>query len=861
MLYSVDEISTLLAEDAGIKDKDAVVQFAQAHTIKLASERFDIPRSTIRAWLKEQKIPSRPVYNSPGQGRKITYSRDLDLQIAEHVRSLIAEGKRVTVQDMCTYARKLVQQENPDFTASTGWAQRFLSRNKIDLNSQASKKPSAKHGGNSDSTTENRGRPLSYSTDTDNHIAEWVRSRTEKGEAISNSELRKYARDLVCKENPSFTGSASWAQNFLLRHRLKFTSYLTHTCNDKPKSSPQPSSSPDINITIPNIQYITSSVAGSGDNQVTSTTSTAAYTSSVEDTVNSILLASENLPVDGHLTQAQAAATLALSELTSDPALVDLLNSTQDSASFNHASLDASGNQLAYLNQLTELVGTSSVTASQSLLTGVFPQSPQPAQTSSMVHDTDINVVGYGTRPLSYLKETDQALATWVKEQQQVGHKVTFASLRAYAKKLISPENSHFNASVGWVTPFLLRHNLDLKLNAKKGRQTRKTLNPRKLQAKEEEEVVDVTNEDEEEEPTEEATPMEESEIEIQSLGMIPQLMEQLSEEGERGLEQLVPPAKATDQATPLSKRTKSGCRSRHTLAEKLEVVRLMREFNVAGHYVSRMLGIANSTLSGWIKLVDQKGEELEALSVNTKRSNRMGQGRPLSYSREKDDAIAAWVRQQQELGISVSSSDLCGYATNIIVSENPGFVASVGWKHKFLQRHSLQLLRGDKTMPSEEQHTVPLPVQTEEVCTDDFAPEVEEVCVVEKTYPDAIEDQLVKWTKDGVAENGRLSLGAFCKHAEDLILPFDNMFVATLGWAFRFLHHHNIFLDPKTSLDVSRKRTSSSLPPASITPKKPNLSVSMAAVASAMGISPESLTVSSATSNLCEAILSRRCS
>ena len=44
----------------------------------------------------------------PGQKDNLLYSRELDLQIADHVRLLLAEGKRVTVQDMCTYARKLV---------------------------------------------------------------------------------------------------------------------------------------------------------------------------------------------------------------------------------------------------------------------------------------------------------------------------------------------------------------------------------------------------------------------------------------------------------------------------------------------------------------------------------------------------------------------------------------------------------------------------------------------------------------------------------------------------------------------------------------------------------------------------------
>lgn len=51
-------------------------------------------------------------------------------------------------------------------------------------------------------------------------IVEYVRNRQSVGHVITNSELRKYAKQLVNKENSNFTASASWAQNFLLRHKL-----------------------------------------------------------------------------------------------------------------------------------------------------------------------------------------------------------------------------------------------------------------------------------------------------------------------------------------------------------------------------------------------------------------------------------------------------------------------------------------------------------------------------------------------------------------------------------------------------------------------------------------------------------------
>lgn len=118
------------------KNKDTIIAFAQAYSADLAAERFGVPRSTIRAWMKSENLPLKPVFNTPGQGRKITYSRELDQKIADWVKGILVRGERVTVQDICQYARGLVQQENPDFTASTGWAQRFLTRHKIDLGSQ-----------------------------------------------------------------------------------------------------------------------------------------------------------------------------------------------------------------------------------------------------------------------------------------------------------------------------------------------------------------------------------------------------------------------------------------------------------------------------------------------------------------------------------------------------------------------------------------------------------------------------------------------------------------------------------------------------------------------------------------------------
>ena len=751
--------------------------------------------------------------------------------------------------------------------------------------------------------SDSRGRPLSYSAETDNKIAHWVKSHTEKGLPVTNSELRKHAKGIVIKENANFTASASWAQNFLLRHKL---SLQPNTPLDPQKSSNIPAQgqgqqtagilvegATTSSTTMPLQITSISSVAKTGSFQLQDASAslpgrstvvasssatplppaplfTGGGASATDDPVTSTLaLLTGEAGDPNQLTQSQAAALASLTELTGDAAsLVDLLNSAQEAAAadasmaFTQTPLDSSAGQSIYLSDL--MVPTSSITAEGQ-------QQPSLGSLSHplLPHSVDTEVIHTCSRPLSYTKETDVALANWVKEQQAAGHKVTFASLRSYAKKLVSAENPHFNASVGWVTPFLLRHNLDLKINDKR-RPTRKPTTPRKLQAKGEELLVQeggATSSDEPRVDSDVTTEILDSSA-TGGLTIAPGVTEtilsteqlsqaavntpvsltgnpavatsatgipQLQESGPLAMEEFLPPVK----------RIKMGMRTRHTLAEKLEVVRLMKQYNLAGHYVCRMLGIANSTIAGWVKLVEQKGAELEALSANRKRSNRSGQGRPLSYSRDKDEAIARWVCQQQEMGVQVTAADLTNYATSVIGAENANFVASVGWRHKFLQRHGLQLSKADKSAPQEDQHSIPIAVQTEEVCTDEFNPDA-----LDKLYPDDLDLQLVEWVQAKVAENGSLSVQVLCRRAEEVIIPVNPVFVGTLGWALKFLYRHNLFLDPKpVNADLPRKRSSFGDGSESITPKKQTPTA-------ALGVQAESVTVSPSTGNLCEALL-----
>lgn len=853
-----------------------------------------------------------------GQGRKISYSKEKDQAIADHVKELLGKGERVSVQYLCSHAKCIIQEDNPHFIASTGWAQRFLLRHGIDLGNQRSKRDAANKSESGQSPSDSRGRPLSYSSETDKAIAEYVRSRQAEGQVVGNSELRKYAKERVLKENPNFTGSASWAQNFLLRHKLSLHSLPD--AKETPVSPPLALSSitaalssesplgPAAEITPTSVSPVLADPTVSVSD--TSVGVGADYTpdSSSDDPMKTALaiLTGDNIDT-AILNPAQAAALQStLSELTSDTVtLVDLLNSAQQiqehtggegAVALITQGLDSPAGNTLYLG----LPGTSeafNVGLTGAAATQVNPNTQTPTNASLLriaALRSEFEPLQAASRPLSYTKETDQALANWVQEQQAAGKKVTFASLRAYAKKLVSSENPNFNASVGWVTPFLLRHNLDLSVNKKK-KQPRKTSTPRKVEPSESSSedmgekllesvetvplplqhpgaqvvgetggtpVLIVDMNDTHSTPTATEPSLEGAPCVNMEVSQLGNLQEAPIPQGN-----LVPSHQnvprpmdtsilgAVEHTVPkfLSPMRKvKGQRVRHTLSEKLEVVKLMREHNMAAHYVCRMLGIANSTLAGWIKLVQQKGPELETLSTNKKRANVSGQGRPLSYSKEKDEAIARWVRSQQELGVQVTPSDLAKYATSVIGEENSNFTASTGWQQKFLVRHNLQLTpkAGEKTPLVEDQQNIPAPVQTEEVVTHSLSSSL-----LEKPYSDEIDQQLVQWVRENVADNGSLSVQMLCRKAEELVVDHNPMFVATLGWAFKFLHRHNLMLDPKPTMSVidgapptpSRKRGPDSTDQNYLsTPKK----------LCPAHIEGQDISVSPSTGNLCEALL-----
>ncbi len=241
-------------------------------------------------------------------GRRLSYSAEKDDSIAHHVRDCQARGEKVTTQQLCAYAKSVVQRENPSFSASSGWAQRFLVRHSLDV-------------GRRKSTDQSKGgRPLSYSVATDNQLADYVRSRISEGQVFTNSELRRHAKDVVTKENPNFTGSASWAQNFLHRHKISLQS-MAYDSTDS--------------TLLPTTTSLSDNPIGPAA-EITPTSSHHGLYSdpSQDETMKAALaiLAGENIDPD------------ALTDMTSDPvSLVDLLTSAQQLHSDQGGSLITPG--------------------------------------------------------------------------------------------------------------------------------------------------------------------------------------------------------------------------------------------------------------------------------------------------------------------------------------------------------------------------------------------------------------------------------------------------------------------------------------------------------------------------------------
>ena len=73
-------------------------------------------------------------------------------------------------------------------------------------------------------------------------------------------------------------------------------------------------------------------------------------------------------------------------------------------------------------------------------------------------------------------------------------------------------------------------------------------------------------------------------------------------------------------------------------------------------------------------------------------KGNRSGTGRPLTYPKEAENELVAWVVQLLDVHMLASVLALQEKTKKVIRPHSPSFGASRGWVEKFLARHQLSL-------------------------------------------------------------------------------------------------------------------------------------------------------------------------
>ena len=109
------------------------------------SERYDIPRSTIFSWekqlrMKNRKVPvaARGLHLRSGSGRKLSYPKEVDEEIAEWILIRRDAHLPVSTELVKAKAKLLIKPHNPQFRASKGWLEKFLSRHSLSMRARTS---------------------------------------------------------------------------------------------------------------------------------------------------------------------------------------------------------------------------------------------------------------------------------------------------------------------------------------------------------------------------------------------------------------------------------------------------------------------------------------------------------------------------------------------------------------------------------------------------------------------------------------------------------------------------------------------------------------------------------------------------
>ncbi len=123
-----------------LRQKQKVADYARMHGVRPAAAHFGMHRKNIQRWLREriEEVKGKKRKNRKGQGRKISYPREVD----ENILGWFLEKRdlqlAVSTEMLKQHARAVVSQVNPAFKASDGWAQKFMRRHNLVLRARTS---------------------------------------------------------------------------------------------------------------------------------------------------------------------------------------------------------------------------------------------------------------------------------------------------------------------------------------------------------------------------------------------------------------------------------------------------------------------------------------------------------------------------------------------------------------------------------------------------------------------------------------------------------------------------------------------------------------------------------------------------
>ena len=127
--------------------------------------------------------------------------------------------------------------------------------------------------------------------------------------------------------------------------------------------------------------------------------------------------------------------------------------------------------------------------------------------------------------------------------------------------------------------------------------------------------------------------------------------------------------------------------RTLYSHAQKAKVAKYARFHGVRA--ASRHFGIHHNNAQRWLS------EDLDTVKVTkrSKRKNKKGQGRKITYPQHIEDELMKWILEKREIqNVSVSTGAIRMKALSLIKPIIPSFKASEGWARGFLQRNNLVL-------------------------------------------------------------------------------------------------------------------------------------------------------------------------